>query len=130
MRVKVGRTVTLRGNDFSGPRKRNTVIFRSPGSRYAFAKPSRAAGRKLVVRVPASVERLLLTADGKRPAARFKLRVVVPKRRSKLTSARISPILVSSLRDTPAVCGKGSDWDGDGLTNSREQSAEPGPVHG
>lgn len=130
MRVKVGKKITLRGTGFSSKRTRNTVIFRSPAGRYAFAKPSRSSGRKLVVKVPASVERLLLKANGTRPAARFKLRVVVKKRRSKLTAKRISPILTSSLRDKnspAAACGRGDDWDGDGLTNAREQSLRLDP---
>lgn len=52
MRVKVGRTITITGRNFSSSRRRNTVIFRSPAKRTAFAKPRRAGRRKLIVRVP------------------------------------------------------------------------------
>ena len=39
MRVAVGRTITIRGKNFSSSRRKNTVVFRSPGKRTAFAKP-------------------------------------------------------------------------------------------
>src|SRR5680860_679140 len=40
MRVTVGRNVVIRGGRFSRSRRRNTVIFRAPNRRVAFAKPT------------------------------------------------------------------------------------------
>ena len=59
MRVSVGNLLTVRGRNFKAQRLRNTVIFRGPDGRTAFAKPRRATTTKLVVRVPAAVARLL-----------------------------------------------------------------------
>ena len=49
MRVTVGKTITIRGKNFSAKRKRKTVLFIAPNKRTAFAKPRRAGARKLVV---------------------------------------------------------------------------------
>ena len=99
MRVKVGRTITIRGARFSSTRRRNTIIFRSPGKRTAFAKPRRASRSKLVVRVPASVERLLTNSDAKGLGSptRFRLRVLVRRKYGTLSKRRNSPVVVTSL---------------------------------
>ena len=55
MRVSVGNLLTVRGRHFKAQRLRNTVIFRGPDGRTAFAKPRRATTTKLVVRIPAAV---------------------------------------------------------------------------
>ena len=96
MRVAVGRTITIRGKNFSSIRRRNTVGFRGPGKRYAFAKPRRASRTKLVVKVPGSVERLLRKSGTKRMPTRFSLRVITRKRYGKLTTRRRSPVIVSA----------------------------------
>jgi heat shock protein beta len=130
MRVTVGKKITIRGVNFSSSRKRNTVMFIAPSKRTAFAKPSKASRKKLVVKVPAAVERLLLKSNGTRPATRFKLRVVTKgtKGYGKLSSKRVSPVIVSSLKSgQPASCGAGGDWDRDGLANSREASLKLDP---
>jgi IPT/TIG domain-containing protein len=127
MRIVVGKKITIRGKHFSTSRRRNTVAFRSPRGRYAFAKPTKASSRKLVVKVPSSVERLLTKKGTKRLATRFKIRVVT-KRYGKLTSRRHSPVVVSSLGSGDLVqCGTGPDWDGDLLTNSREAALKTDP---
>lgn len=100
MRVTVGKTLTIRGTGFSAKRKRNTVLFVAPNKRTAFAKPRRAGRRKLVVRVPGSVERLLNNADGEDVGnpTRFGIRVVVDRKYGKRTIRRHSPLVVSALR--------------------------------
>ncbi len=92
MRVPVGKTLTIRGTGFSKSRRGNTVLF-TVGKRSTFATPRRASARKLVVTIPASVERLL-DASKKYRATRLKLRVLT-KRYGKLTKVRLSPIVVS-----------------------------------
>ena len=123
MRVGVGRTITVKGAGFSSNRRRNTVIFVSPAKRTAFAKPRRASGRRLVVRIPGSVERLLSNPDSKGVGGptRFRLRVVVGRRYGKMSLRRNSPVVLSSLRSgAPATCGEGSDFDRDLVSNSLE----------
>ncbi len=132
MRVKVGRKITITGRNFSTSRRRNTVIFRSPGKRTAFAKPRRAGHRKLIVRLPASLERLLTNKDSKGVGSptRFRLRVVVGRRYGKLSLRRNSPVIQTSLRGgTPAACGTGSDFDRDLLSNSLEASIKTDPCN-
>ena len=126
MRVAVGRTITIRGKNFSPSRRKNTVVFRSPGKRTAFAKPRRASRTKLVVRVPGSVERLLKKSGTRRVPTRFTLRVVT-KRYGKRTPRRLSPMIVSATETGNLDCGKGTDFDGDLLSNSREKTLKTDP---
>jgi hypothetical protein len=129
MRVSVGNLLTIRGTHFKARRLRNTVIFRGPDGRTAFAKPRRATTRKLVVRVPAAVSRLLRVSGSRQRPTRLKLRVLAGKF-SKFTSRRLSPV-VTGVGDgdgggggggggTPVVCNASPDHDGDLLENSLE----------
>jgi len=123
MRVTVGRQIVVRGVGFSANTSRNTVIFIGPSKRSAFAKPLRAFSRRLVVRVPGSVERLLGNSDAKGVGSptRFRLRVVTRRRYGKMSARRNSPVIVSALKTgAPATCGEGNDFDRDLVPNSRE----------
>ena len=89
MRVRVGAVLTIRGRNFKSVRAKNTVIFRAPDGRTAFAKPRRASRTRLVVAVPPAVARLVTLGK----ATRFKLRVLAGKF-SRYTSRRLSPVVV------------------------------------
>lgn len=120
MRITVGKTLTIRGKNFSSSRRRNTVVFRAPNGRSAFAKPRRASHSKLVVKVPGSVERLLKKKSNKPIPTRFRIRVVT-RRFGKLTPRRLSPVIVSSVgTDGAGACGSGDDVDNDLLSKSLE----------
>jgi hypothetical protein len=136
MRVSVGNLLTIRGTHFKARRLRNTVIFRGPDGRTAFAKPRRATTSKLVVRVPAAVSRLLRVSGSRQRPTRLKLRVLAGKF-SKFTSRRLSPV-VTGVGDgdgdgggggggTPVVCNSSPDHDGDLLPNSLELSIGTDP---
>ncbi len=130
MRVTVGKTIVIRGRHFSPKPKRNTILFVAPNKRTAFAKPRRAGRRKLVVRVPGSVERLLDNADGVGVGnpTRFGIRVVVARKYGKRSARRNSPVVVSALRTgEPAACGQGSDFDRDLLSNATEAAIKTDP---
>jgi hypothetical protein len=101
MRVGVGDLLTITGEHFNARRSRNTVIFRSPDGRIAFAKPQRATTRKLVLRIPAGATRLLRVSDGQPLATRLKLRVLTRKF-SKSTSQRLSPVVTASVSQAAA----------------------------
>src|SRR5918999_5371657 len=103
MRVRVGALITIRGRNFSPRRRRNTVVFVGPGGRSAFAKPVRASRRRLVVRVPGTVERLLNVRDGSRMLTRIRLRVLAG-RFSRFTPPRLSPVVLSRF-DTSGIGG-------------------------
>lgn len=133
MRISVGKVLTIRGAHFKRSRRGNTVIFRSNSGRTAFAKPSRASRSKLVVRVPASVARLLSVKNAKQRPTRLKLRVLAGKF-SAYTSRRLSPVVTgvgagdgSSGGSSAGACNAGGDYDGDLLSNSLELSIGTDP---
>ncbi len=129
MRLEVGQTLTIRGRNFKAKKSRNTVVFKGPGGRTAFAKPRSASSRKLVVKVPAGVARLLTVKDGKQRPTRLRLRVLAGSF-SAFTPRRLSPVLLTVGANTPGggggegkplvVCNKSADHDGDLLPNQRE----------
>jgi hypothetical protein len=138
MRLTVGEQLTIRGRHFKAQRSRNTVIFRAPNGRTAFAKPSKATSTKLVVAVPAAVSRLLARSSSAVKPTRFKLRVLSGSF-SKFTSRRLSPVVVgprggnggnggSGGPGTPgnAACN-GADFDGDLLPNAQELALKTDP---
>jgi hypothetical protein len=132
MRVSVGNLLTIRGAHFKAQRGKNTVIFRNGSGRTAFAKPRRATSSKLVVRVPASVARLLRVANSKQQPTRLKLRVLAGQF-SRFTSRRLSPV-VTGLGDgdgSPGGGGGGGNSvcpdDNDLLSNSLEQQIGTDP---
>jgi hypothetical protein len=123
MRISVGKLMTIRGSHFKGTRKGNTVIFRAGNGRTAFAKPSRASRTKLVLRVPASVARLLSVKNSKQRPTRLKLRVLAG-RFSAYTSRRLSPVVTGlgsgDGGSTAKACKDDSDHDNDLLPNDLE----------
>jgi hypothetical protein len=133
MRVSVGNLLTITGTRFKAQRSRNTIIFRGPDGRTAFAKPRRATTRKLVVRVPAAVARLLRVSGSRQRPTRLKLRVLSGQF-SKFTPRRLSPV-VTGVGDGDGggggggggggtggtvVCNNSADHDGDLLPNTLE----------
>ena len=104
MRVSVGNLLTITGSRFKAQRLRNTVIFRGPDGRTAFAKPRRATTRKLVVRVPASVARLLRVSNSRQRPTRLKLRVLAGQF-SKFTTRRLSPVVTGVGDGEGGPCG-------------------------
>jgi len=128
MRLSLGERLTIRGRHFKGRRSRNTVIFRAPNGRTAFAKPRGATVTKLVVVVPDSVSRLLNSSAGQPRPTRLRLRVLAGKF-SKFTPRRLSPV-VTGVGDGSGggggggsatdACNTSADHDGDLLSNSYE----------
>jgi IPT/TIG domain-containing protein len=92
MRISVGNLLTIRGRNFKPKRTGNTIIFRAPNGRTAFAKPRRASRTKLVVVVPEAVARLLNVAGSRQRPTRLKLRVLAG-RFSAYTPRRLSPVV-------------------------------------
>lgn len=106
MRVKVGRMIAIRGRGFSATRKRNKVIFKAKNGRLALGRVTLASRRRLVLRVPASVELVLTKKASIGVPTRVYLRVVT-SRYGKRSIKRHSPVIVSALRRAgTATCGK------------------------
>lgn len=132
MRLALGETLTIRGKNFKAKPSANTVVFQGSGARTAFVKPRRASKTKLVVRVPASVGRLLIVRSNRQVPTRMKLRVLAGKF-SSFTPRRLSPV-VTSITDTGPggrpgsggpggtlkICNSDADHDDDLLPNSLE----------
>jgi hypothetical protein len=140
MRLQTGATLTIRGRNFSRRRFRNTIIFRAPSGRTAFAKPRAASRRRLVVVVPQAIARLFSTRGGTPTPTRFRLRVLT-RGFGAWTKRFRSPVVVprgsgagSGGTGTGTVGGTGStggtgtggtsttppDCDHDGIPNSSE----------
>jgi hypothetical protein len=105
--------VTLRGRGFSGKAGKNTVIFRSASGRSVFVKPFQATRTKLVLKLPASLERAMSTRGGSTVATRFKLRVLAGKF-GKFTAGASSPVIAPAPKPAPPAPKKGSSGDGGG----------------
>jgi hypothetical protein len=129
MRISVGGILTIKGRRFKTTRTKNTVIFRASDGRTAFVKPRRATTTKLVLRIPASVARLLKVSGSRQQPTRLKLRVLAGKF-SKYTPRRLSPVVTGAgSGDGPGgggggggveVCDNDADHDNDLLSNSDE----------
>lgn len=129
MRISVGGILTIKGRRFKTTRTKNTVIFRASDGRTAFVKPRRATTTKLVLRIPASVARLLKVSGSRQQPTRLKLRVLAGKF-SKYTPRRLSPVVTGAgSGDGPGggggggaleVCDNDADHDNDLLSNSLE----------
>ena len=144
MRISVGARLTIHGKNFKAERKANTVIFRAPNGRSAFAKPRRASRRKLVVVVPGAVSRLLRGGLSNPKPTRLKLRVLAGKF-SAFTTRRLSPVVTAfGSGDGPgggkpggggsgpgggvqAPCTSSADHDGDMLPNALELELKTDP---
>ncbi len=130
MRLGIGQTLTIRGRNFKPRPKRNTVIFRGGDGRTVFVKPSRASKRKLVVKVPAPVSRLLVVRDSAQQPTRLKLRVLAGKF-SRFTPRRLSPVVTGVRVDSEGkplpVCNSSVDHDGDLLSNVDELAYKTDP---
>ncbi len=153
-RVKAGQILVLRGTAFSSRRRSNTIIFRGAAGRVLLIKPRTSSPRRLSVRVPRAIERLLAAgADGRKRPTRITIRISVRKKFSKFTTSTRSPVVVP-LSGAPApggtttppaggypgapvpqpgapggtqACGTGDDFDGDLLSNSFEASIDTDP---
>jgi hypothetical protein len=131
MRVRVGARLAIRGRNFSSRRRRNTVVFRTPGGRTAFAKPRRASRRKLVVVVPTVLGRVLRSSGSGRTSARVRMRVLVGRTFGRWTRRRLSPVVVTGARGGGSgggstACSRG-DHDGDLLSGSFENDINTDP---
>jgi hypothetical protein len=145
MRISVGARLTIFGKNFKAKGKDNTVIFRAPNGRSAFAKPRSASRRKLVVVVPSAVSRLLGGSPSDPAPTRLKLRVLAGKF-SAFTTRRLSPVVTGfGSGDGPGggspggggstggggtatpICTSSADHDGDLLANALELEIKTDP---
>ena len=136
MRISVGARLTILGKNFKPGAKDNTVVFRAPNGRSAFAKPRSASRGKLVVVVPGAVSRLLGGSQSSPKPTRMKLRVLAGKF-SAFTTRRLSPVVTGfgsgdgpgggkpgGGSGAPAPSGSGGSGDGGPAAASCTSSAD------
>ena len=112
---ELGGKLTLFGKGFAKQRKRNTVILRAPSGATTFLKPLKASRTKLVVRLRASISRLMRKKAGASVATRFRIRVLAGKRFGPWTKLRRSPVIrPGDAKDDGGAVG---DCDADGVPN-------------
>ena len=128
MHVKVGEKLTVKGKNFIPGKGKTRVLFVRKGGGAAFARAEKASTTKLVVTLPAQLDKVLA---GK--TQRVQIRVLA-KKFGKLSAARKSPIVSPTAADseepgpgpgTPdpgetGPAGPTGDCDKDGVPNSDE----------
>jgi hypothetical protein len=129
MRIGVGETLIIKGRNFKSKRSANTVVFRAPNGRSAFAKPRRAGRRKLVLVVPRAVGRLLGGSSYDPRPTRMKLRVLAGKF-SKFTTRRLSPVVTGVGTGEPPAGGGGTGGGSGGGTGAGSGGGAPSGTGG
>jgi hypothetical protein len=119
--LKVGEKLTVKGKNFIPGKNKTRVFFVRRGGGTAFARAEQASRTKLVVTLPAQLDKVL---GGK--AARVQVRVL-GKKFGKLSAATKSPIVSPAASTNPGNDPNGSgpagptgDCDHDGTPNSAE----------
>jgi hypothetical protein len=120
--AKVGDKLTVKGKNFTPGKKKTRVFFVRRGGGTAFARADTATRTKLVVTIPAQLDKVLA---GK--AARVQIRVLT-KKFGKLSARKRSPVVSPAgvnvdPGDDPNNSGPASpegDCDGDKVPNSAE----------
>src|SRR3954468_16837729 len=95
--LEVGDKLTVKGKNFLPGKNKTRVFFVRRGGGTAFARAEKATRTKLVVTVPAQLDKVL---GGK--SARVQLRVLA-KRFGKLSAAKRSPIVSPAAAGTPGT---------------------------
>src|SRR3954471_4480164 len=117
MRLKVGEKLTVKGKNFIPGKGKTRVLFVRKGGGAAFARADSATKTKLVVTLPAQLDKVLA---GK--PSRVQLRVLA-KKFGTLSAAKKSPIVTPAASTDPVDTGPArpsGDCDKDGIPNSAE----------
>jgi hypothetical protein len=120
LKLAVGEKLTVRGKHFTPGKGKTRVFFVRRGGGTAFARAESASKTKLVVVVPAQMDKVL-----KGKPARVRIRVLT-KKFGNFTAARRSPVVTPSDGsgapgpDTGLPNTAGGDCDKDGAPNSQE----------
>lgn len=120
--LKVGEKLTIKGKNFTPGANKTRVFFVRKSGGTAFARAEKATKTKLVVTLPAQLDKVL---GGK--AARVQVRVLT-KKFGKLSARKKSPIVTPTVAGDGTVpdpgpagpAAPGGDCDKDGIPNSQE----------
>jgi|tagenome__1003787_1003787.scaffolds.fasta_scaffold20946833_1 hypothetical protein len=138
-RVAVGETLTVFGQHFRRGRNRNTVLFKRDGGKARFVKARLATNKRIMVVIPASLEKFMaVSAVGGPAPTRFRLRVLTTKLSRRFTSLKGSPVIAPRPRatgsetpppDSAPACPAGADDDDDGLSSALEETLKTDPCN-
>lgn len=121
MTLNVGEKLTIKGKNFIPGKGKTRVFFVRHSGGTAFARADKATKTKLVVTLPAQLDKVL---DGK--TARVQVRVLT-KKFGKLTATKKSPLVSPTVAGSGTIPDPGTgpavpagDCDKDGVPNSEE----------
>lgn len=118
---ELGERLIIKGRRFSTRRPANTVILRSPAGATAFLKPLSASRRRLAVRLPLSLDRLMVRRAGALVPTRFRVRVLTRRRFSAYLPTSRSPVVMPPESGGPGGGGDvGGDCDRDGIPDGTD----------
>jgi hypothetical protein len=91
--ASVGVKLTITGKNFKRGKGKNSVLFRRDKGKALFVKADVSTTKKLVVVIPKTLEKYMLTKAQAPIPTRFRLRVLAAKLSKKYTSVKTSPVI-------------------------------------
>src|SRR5689334_8929072 len=102
MSAKVGDTLLIKGHNFRVGKHKNSVGFKSDGFAVVFVRSDVSTSRRIYVKVPARLAKVMNAPSGTPVATRFHLRVLASRLSKSFTSTRLSPTIAPA---PPAASG-------------------------
>jgi hypothetical protein len=93
MRAEVGKTLLIKGSHFRKGKGRNSVGFKADGAAVVFVKADISTTRRIYVKLPAKLEKVMVADAGAIKATRFHIRVLASRFGKRFTSNRLSPVI-------------------------------------
>jgi hypothetical protein len=107
LKLGVGDMLTIRGTNFIGGKKVNSVAFKRDGAVAVFVKAAESTRTRMKVIVPASVRKHLAKKQGVAQPTRFRLRVLARRFSKSYTPNRLSPTIDPSGAVDDKTAGPG-----------------------
>ncbi|MEA2292812.1 MAG: hypothetical protein QOE86_451, partial [Solirubrobacteraceae bacterium] len=144
MSAKVGDTLLIKGRNFRTGKHKNSVGFKSDGFAVVFVKSDVSTTKRIYVKIPARLEKVMNTSSGATVPTRFHLRILAARLGKAFTTNKLSPKIApappaasggggatgstggTGTTTTPTVDARGpeGDCDGDGIKNKDETDAD------
>jgi hypothetical protein len=119
-KVHVGETLTIRGRHFRSGIGKNLVAFKRKGAKVVMVRAGRGTSKRLKVKLPKRLEKLVVSKNGMRVATRIRVRILASRFGRRFTSAAKSPLLLP----IPEAGEAAGDCDADGIVNGLETDAD------
>src|SRR3954447_6387210 len=93
MQAAVGKTLLIKGKYFRKGKGRNSVGFKSDGAAVVFVKADISTTRRIYVKLPAKLEKVMVADAGAIKPTRFHIRVLAARFGARFTSDKLSPVI-------------------------------------